>query len=197
MIKVEPKVRKVAIPRSQLPKKAVKSDRAKTRESLDCVEIALPARKIIQSKAIDSEVIDLTSDLSSLDIGSSHTKTSAPLRSDTSTVDGLQSLLSSCSNTAIQPFAEFLFSSTILNLVPGRAQPEITKIGEASYSEVYSVSRGRDQVVIKVVPLSPACATQLGIDPPDCSDPAEVKREVEITKRLSGLGEGGFIEYKG
>jgi serine/threonine-protein kinase haspin len=61
---------------------------------------------------------------------------------------------------------------------------------------VYGFSQGADEVVIKVIPLQ-ANSVVSGDDLPDCSKPEDVLKEVEMTKKMSNVREGGFIGYKG
>lgn len=208
VVKPDIKVRKITRPRKDTTKKvAPVYTPIKARQTLDCVEIPLASRTQPKStfRAVTpSEIIDLTAELSSLDVidAAPDTPVRAPLRTTPSascitTVHPLDNLLSACTSKNILPFADFLSSKPFLDLIPSRAQASVTKIGEASYSEVYSVKRGKKEVVvIKVVPLFPACSDNSS-DVPDCSEAADVLRELEITKTLSGLEGGGFVDYKG
>ena len=162
------------------------------RQTLDCVEIvATPA------PAKGDQIGDLATQLFGLDINEAPSSSKAtPV--DTP-ADPLNELLASCDHTSIIPFSEFLDSHVLSAILPGRSRFEVKKIGEASYSEVFSLKRGKEIVVVKVVPLLPACEVETteGDEVPDCSDPKDVLREVTITRTLSGLEKGGFVACKG
>jgi serine/threonine-protein kinase haspin len=174
----------------------------KVRQQLECVEIP-STRQIIRAAPID--VIDLTEDLQDLSIAQTPSKPPSTSCSSTSSPGVVQAgpqnpldeLVRACTGNAILPFDTFLSSQAFLDLMPSRAQAGITKIGEASYSEVYSVRRGKYEVVIKVVPLFPDCKRKSVTEIPDCSSPDDVLREVEITKTMSNLPDGGFVGYRG
>lgn len=102
-------------------------------------------------------------------------------------------LLAVCSESSIKSFADIH-----VLLCDTDAGATVTKVGEASYSEVFGVTRsdGTDAVVVKVIPLTPACTSTNPGETPDCSAPGDVMREIEITKTLSGLAEGGFVDFK-
>lgn len=173
---------------------------ARMRQTIECVEI--PSRVITTGKKSVADVVDLTQELEDLIIAATPSKPSREASAVSSlslvTVDNL---LNACSSPIIQSFTDFLSSPTLLGLLPSRAQPVFAKIGEASYSEVFSIKRGKHDLIIKVVPLLPACAavseTSQGAEVPDCSSPEEVLKEVEITQTMAQLKEGGFVDFKG
>ena len=114
-------------------------------------------------------------------------------------------LLSVCSSSDIVPFPHFLQSANLLNLIPASTNTTNTnsklttqKIGEASYSEVYGISRDDTEVVIKVIPL---LDDVLQIDDedelPDCSSFEDVVREIVITRRMTGINGAGFVDFLG
>jgi hypothetical protein len=117
---------------------------------------------------------------------------------------GIIDLLDICSSNTTQPFEDFLSSATFLATTwpssKSKSSTTIRKIGEASYSEVYGVKMGKEEVVVKVVPLSyptgPA-HNEDGGDMPECSSISDVRREIEITQRMSGLKGGGFVGFLG
>jgi hypothetical protein len=172
-----------------------------SRETLECVEIPSRARSTTTKKDV-FDVIDLTEELDDLIIVATPSKpsrrTTPASASSPVTID---TLLSACSSTDIHPFTDFLSSSELLGLLPSRAQPVFSKIGEASYSEVFSIKRGRHDLIIKIVPLLPACCssstTSENTEIPDCSSPGEVLREVAITRKMTGLEGGGFVDFRG
>lgn len=79
----------------------------------------------------------------------------------------------------------------------------ITKLGEASYSEVYSVSRvdgPHEDVVLKVVPLISPSTGKVALKDADeeifTSAADDVLRELEVTKLMSEM-RVGFVEFRG
>lgn len=69
------------------------------------------------------------------------------------------------------------------------------KVGEASYSEVFAVRQGTgdDELVMKVIPLvvdQDDDGEEVTDDEVHRSIPAEVAREIEITRRVSQIGSG-------
>lgn len=120
----------------------------------------------------------------------------------TPTADPITDLLTVCSSQETRTWSEFI--NEITSLAQSRANSnssspaEIIKVGEASYSEVYGIKAANDPgVVVKVIPLTPAQFDQHRVhrDVPDCSAPEDVKREIEITQRMSAMPEGGFVEF--
>jgi hypothetical protein len=114
--------------------------------------------------------------------------------------DPVTDLLTVCSSQETRTWLEFI--NEITSLAQSRADSsspaEIIKVGEASYSEVYGIKAANDPgVVVKVIPLTPAQFDQRRVhrDVPDCSAPEDVKREIEITQRMSAMPEGGFVEF--
>lgn len=111
-------------------------------------------------------------------------------------------LLEACRFNEVLPFESVLCYPAFWELLPERGdstpQPVVKKLGEASYSEVFSVSAtaGSPGVVVKVVPLlrsSSSGVTEL----PDCSEVEDVRREIDITSRMSLVPGGGFAEFLG
>ncbi|WVQ96300.1 hypothetical protein IAU59_003404 [Kwoniella sp. CBS 9459] len=105
-------------------------------------------------------------------------------------------LLQTCSSPVVSSFDNFLTGDEL------PAYSSLTKVGEASYSEVFGLtnqSTGRIEYVLKVIPLllqNPADAP-LDVPLPDCSRPEDVSREIEVTKRMSQVPGGGFVGYIG
>ncbi|BEJ14016.1 hypothetical protein CspHIS471_0311900 [Cutaneotrichosporon sp. HIS471] len=113
----------------------------------------------------------------------------------------LRSLLKCATTKKIIPFSEAFTTPDFAKLLPSGMSPVVTKVGEASYSEVFSVGEGDSAVVVKVVPLlgktdseSKGKATT---DLPDCSAISDVVREIEITRRMSQTPGGGFVQFLG
>jgi len=50
---------------------------------------------------------------------------------------------------------------------------------------------------VKVIPLGEESQSSVGEEKPDCSSCEDVKREIEITKRMTGLEGGGFVTFLG
>ncbi|KAK4684541.1 serine/threonine-protein kinase haspin, partial [Tremellales sp. Uapishka_1] len=98
-----------------------------------------------------------------------------------------------------QPFASFLTSPALLSLLPGSDSKTVRKVGEASYSEVFSIANAETEMVIKIIPLlaDPIEAGEGEEDIPFCSEVKDVLREVEITKRMSNVPGGGFVKCLG
>lgn len=173
----------------------------KGHETLECVEIPSRVRLTTAKKNV-TDIIDLTEELEDLIIAATPSRPSRQVTPATTSSQGtLHALLSACSSNEIHAFNDFLSSSVLLGLLPSRAHATFTKIGEASYSEVFSIKRGKHDLIIKVVPLLPACSmpstSSEETEVPDCSSPEEVLREVEITQTMTRLEGGGFVEFKG
>ncbi|WVQ65351.1 uncharacterized protein L199_003527 [Kwoniella botswanensis] len=105
----------------------------------------------------------------------------------------LGDLLSACSSSTIGQFTNFL---------EGGRLPEycsIRKVGEASYSEVFGlVVNAEVRYVLKVIPLLSSAEVNKTDGPmPDCTKVEDGKREIEVTKRMSQVPGGGFVEYIG
>jgi serine/threonine-protein kinase haspin len=117
----------------------------------------------------------------------------------TPTVDSITDLLAVCTSQQTRTWSEFMNEITLLAQSRADSSPvEIIKVGEASYSEVYGIKAANDAgVVVKVIPLTPAQLDHRRVhrDAPDCSAPEDVKREIEITQRMSAMPEGGFVEF--
>jgi serine/threonine-protein kinase haspin len=114
-------------------------------------------------------------------------------------LNNLDDLLQACSSKSVQPFQSFQTSSIFISNVWPKVRkpnPVIRKIGEASYSEVFGLKVGNQEVVVKVIPLlSGENVSVQGGDRPDCSECGDVKRELEVTKRMAGIPNGGFVDF--
>jgi len=109
--------------------------------------------------------------------------------------------------TEVHDFSAFISSPAVVALLDPETQasgPSFKKIGEASYSEVYSmgIQKGK-KIVIKVIPLvehgNEVAVRVDGKELPDTSYPRDVLRELEITQRMGG-GEGAtsrFVNFLG
>ncbi|TXT15882.1 hypothetical protein VHUM_00385 [Vanrija humicola] len=113
----------------------------------------------------------------------------------------IDSLLFSCSTPTLQPFGDVFTSESFGSLLPGgqTGSPVIRKIGEASYSEVFTVASSSEDeaIVVKIIPLLGESADASTVEVPDCSEAADVVREVETTKRMSSVPGGGFGNFLG
>ncbi|ORY31860.1 hypothetical protein BCR39DRAFT_82627 [Naematelia encephala] len=197
------KPRKVTRPgKKVIPRKSVspatpeqtKSSKTKLkkspREVFDGVVIPISS-----SKAIRDISVDLSDQLANITLSGDQ------VDSNSTTAD-LQLLVESCSSTSTDSFDGFFESSTFLQVVFGvRSGPAVVhKIGEASYSEVFAVNvNGCDEVVVKVIPLlCEGIVTSVeNREQPDCSSPADVLRELEVTKRMTNTPGGGFARFIG
>ena len=109
----------------------------------------------------------------------------------------LEVLLERCTDRTIHAFSEVFGDLSIQTQIFGSKGPgyEIDKIGEASYSEVFGWSLPEtEQVVVKIIPLLPAQGSQ---NLPDSSNPCDVAREIEVTRRLSSIPSKGFVGLLG
>jgi len=132
-------------------------------------------------------------------------------------------LASTLSPDAPKPYDFTSFVSSPLSpfSTPSTAETPWTKIGEASYSEVFSTFstvRG-EEIVVKIIPVASKDSNMVNDDDedeietaegrgrkdqevtPDCSDWESVKREIEISKWLGGDDQErqvkGFVRFRG
>ncbi|KIR80431.1 HASPIN protein kinase [Cryptococcus gattii EJB2] len=107
----------------------------------------------------------------------------------------LESLIQACSSTSVQPFSTFIKSFPLFS---ASKDVFVTKVGEASYSEVFGFSQSTEDadLVLKVIPLFSGIMETNGPFP-DCSSPEDVLREIEITKKMNQVPGGGFVEFRG
>lgn len=107
----------------------------------------------------------------------------------------LEALIQACSSTSVQPFSTFIKSFPLFS---ASKDVFVTKVGEASYSEVFGFSQSTEDadLVLKVIPLFSGTMETNGPFP-DCSSPEDVLREIEITKRMNQVPGGGFVEFRG
>ncbi|TYJ56443.1 hypothetical protein B9479_002846 [Cryptococcus floricola] len=115
------------------------------------------------------------------------------------TTDPVQKLVEGCSIKAVHDFTTLLRNFPLLS---SSAKAVVTKVGEASYSEVFGfsspVDTESDPLVIKIIPLLSEPGDVGGDTPmPDCSDPEDVLREIEVTKHMSNVPGGGYVQFKG
>lgn len=115
--------------------------------------------------------------------------------------DDIRNLLNCSVNKSIIPFSGVFTTPEFAKLLPSGVVPQVTKLGEASYSEVFTVGADDSAVVVKVVPLLSNAGTsgngKAKVELPDCSEIEDVVREIEITKRMSQVPGGGFVEFLG
>ncbi|KLT41186.1 hypothetical protein CC85DRAFT_248103 [Cutaneotrichosporon oleaginosum] len=113
----------------------------------------------------------------------------------------LRRLLTCATSKTILPFSDAFTAPDFTELLPSGVSPTVTKVGEASYSEVFSVGDGDRAVVVKVVPLlgktGSSSKGKTVAEFPDCSAVPDVVREIEITRRMSQTPGGGFVEFLG
>ncbi|GAA5872502.1 hypothetical protein JCM16303_004539 [Sporobolomyces ruberrimus] len=116
-------------------------------------------------------------------------------------------LASTLSPNAQRPydFASFVKSPLSPFAVPSTISTPWRKIGEASYSEVFSTtSTEGEDLVVKIIPVAPLdvdnAAVALNEDLPFSSEWQAVKREIEMSQWLGGDGERrieGFVHSRG
>ena len=193
---------------SEEKKEAVKIEKEADKDALLEPKASVDAKTDVGELAKQLDKVNLA-DSESQKSTSKGTRASTPAIKDavaskkkSSTVPAdIKALLKVCTAHKVQDFTSLLSSPLLLDLVPSRSDtPEFKKIGEASYSEVFGISRGARRVVLKVIPLlsdASIAKAEEGEDVPDCSEAVDVRREVEITSTMSDLEGGGFIEFKG
>ncbi|CCJ29969.1 unnamed protein product [Pneumocystis jirovecii] len=89
----------------------------------------------------------------------------------------MESLLSFASQSEIFNFSDYI--SSLLSTYT------ISKLGEASFSEVYLIKNKNDEVVLKIVPFGKEGQ----------EDPQDVLHEVRVTLKMSSIN--GFVKSKG
>ncbi|GAA5902216.1 hypothetical protein JCM5296_006630 [Sporobolomyces johnsonii] len=121
----------------------------------------------------------------------------------------LLSLTLSPTSTAPFAFTSFLSSPpSPLSPSSSSSSPAWRKIGEASYSEVFSTrSAGGEEMVVKIIPIAPIDGGKQGErendgeEMPYMSEWEAVGREIEVSRLLGGeKSEGGlrgFVRFKG
>ncbi|KAK8858853.1 hypothetical protein IAR55_003083 [Kwoniella newhampshirensis] len=155
----------------------------------------------LKSSAKKPSVQGLTDRLSRVTIEDSLAPAGRNLKKTTSLQEKhpLTSLVQQCTSSTVHPFSTFLQSSHLPKFA------EISKVGEASYSEVFglttattdSASSGVD-LVLKIIPLLDGEANDIIDGPlPDCTSPEDVAREIQVTKRMGNVPGGGFVTFKG
>jgi hypothetical protein len=162
--------------------------------------VILPSTKSSSRNVSNTTVTvsDITEDVSTLTIEAPTTST--PL-------EEFNNLVSACTLNEVHDFSTFISSPAVVSLLDPETQasgPSFKKIGEASYSEVFSmgIQKGK-KIVIKVIPLvshGDEIARRVdGKELPDTSYARDVLRELEITQRMGG-GEGAtsrFVNFLG
>jgi len=165
------------------------------------VEIPVLSRKVTRTRrAVRETTADLVEQIAKVTMtdNSNTTPSSAPKTS-------LEGLLKTCSNSEVQPFSIFLASPILSSIIVPDATSlsSIQKLGEASYSEVFSLTLAteRPPIVMKVIPLFDDALLRPDerseVELPDCSAPQDVLREIEITRKMAGLPGGGFVDFLG
>jgi hypothetical protein len=208
-LKAEKKKEKEKSIRSEVQKStSTKATRPKKQVSkLDGVilPISTSARKDDASLSQITTVSGVTENISSLTINADevHAPDPTPTASSSTShptlshAEELERLVSSCTSIKIHDFSNFITSPAVSSLLEpneGTSTSSSTgtsmgfrKIGEASYSEVFSMGIvGGNKIVIKVIPLVGEDVGQERRDVPDTSYPKDVLRELEITQRMGG-----------
>jgi hypothetical protein len=207
-LKAEKKKKERSI-RSEVKKStSTKATRPKKQVSkLDGVilPISTSARKDDASLSQITTVSGVTENISSLTINADevHAPDPTPTASSSTShptlshAEELERLVSSCTSIKIHDFSNFITSPAVSSLLEpneGTSTSSSTgtsmgfrKIGEASYSEVFSMGIvGGNKIVIKVIPLVGEDEGRERRDVPDTSYPKDVLRELEITQRMGG-----------
>ena len=205
-------VKRVGMPTAASPK--AKTDRpsrraGKTNRQQLVVEIpVVPKQPAPQQPPAPSlhAVNDLSQKLAQVDLtGAAQQLTAAAVpQSLPPPTKEFSRLVSACTSTEVIGLDDLFYSSDFRFLFPHRrGDHSIRKIGEATYSEVFAVGVGGQEVVVKIIPLLDGrtfewdAADHGGRDFPDRSDAKDVLRELEVTRRMSKLPGGGFIDYRG
>ena len=193
------KPKSVAI-KTKAEKPRIKSSATSRKQVLDGVILSSTKSSSRAGSKTTVSVSDITEDVCNLSI-------EKPTCSTLSPEQEFENLVSACTLKAVHDFSAFVSSPAVISLLDPASQdsgPSFTKIGEASYSEVYSmgVQKGKN-IVIKVIPLvdhgEEITVSADGKDLPDTSHSRDVLRELEITKRM-GDGEGAtsrFVNFLG
>ena len=107
-------------------------------------------------------------------------------------------------STAPFDFTSFVSSPLAPFSVPSTLEHPWRKVGEASYSEVFSTtSRGGEEIVIKIIPIASPDKQEdeerVTEEIPFLSEWEAVKREIEISHLLGAENGGieGFVPFKG
>jgi hypothetical protein len=172
--------------------------------------VILPLSKSTPRKAptqITSTISEVTEEVSNLSIETEPTASPSASTSTLSPIQELDRLVAASTSTQVQDFSTFVSSQAVLSLLDptsdssSSSSSALRKIGEASYSEVFSMGIvGGNKIVIKVIPLvNHETGDVASEDIPDTSYPRDVLRELEITQRM-GEGEGPtshFVKYLG
>nr|XP_019000175.1 HASPIN protein kinase [Kwoniella mangroviensis CBS 8507]OCF63636.1 HASPIN protein kinase [Kwoniella mangroviensis CBS 8507] len=179
---------KVVIPRSSIsspPSASAIKTKPRSRKSIP--EVVIPTSRKVKPLG---ELTKQFKEISIEDAPLSAAKDISPIEDSQIALDDL---LSTCSSATIGQFTNFL---------EGCQLPEygsIRKVGEASYSEVFGLVVAEEvEFVLKVIPLLSSMRLDKTDGPmPDCTKMEDVKREIEVTKRMSQVPGGGFVQYIG
>lgn len=155
--------------------------------------VILPLRSPISGIRVE-ELSERLSDVTIKDSSAQKTGNGAD-KGKSSSQFALEALIQACSSASVQEFNAFIKS---FPLFPASKDVFMTKVGEASYSEVFGFSQSAEDadLVLKVIPLFSGTVEADGSFP-DCSSPEDVLREIEITKKMNQVPGGGFVEFRG
>jgi hypothetical protein len=204
------KPKQVFKPSHTTTKQKEKSSKHRGPKKLVLDGVILPLSKSTSRKAttqITSTISEVTEEVSNLSI---ETEPFASPSASTSTLSPIQEfnrLVAASTSTQVHDFSTFISSPAVMSLLDpdsgsnSSSSSALRKIGEASYSEVFSMGIvGGKKIVIKVIPLvNHETGDVASEDIPDTSYPRDVLRELEITQRM-GEGEGPashFVKYLG
>lgn len=166
-----------------------------------------PSNKATITQITTSTIVsNITDEITNLAI---ETEPVASTSTSLSKSQEFERLVAACTSTRVHDFSQLLTSPAVSSLLGQGsssmppAKSALRKIGEASYSEVFSMGIvGGNKIVIKVIPLvdhqKDVTSTEEA-EFPDTSYPRDVLRELEITQRMGG-DEGStshFVNYLG
>ncbi|EIW67554.1 hypothetical protein TREMEDRAFT_64143 [Tremella mesenterica DSM 1558] len=216
VVRRTPVKRAAIIPHTPPPKQKSSKGGKKKRQVISCVEIVSNkqsvqpppqslAQQIPNQPSTISTIPDVAQNISALTRQLAQINISKPLDLVPSVqpTKSLNRLLSTCTTSTVIPLDDLFYSPAFRGLFRYRADHIIRKIGEASYSEVFAVKMKDEELVVKIIPLHDGRSVEWNVeehggrDYPERSEVEDVLREVEVTKRMSKLPGGGFVEYKG
>ncbi len=207
------------------------ADVAQLVSHLGALEVTAPLRQTRNRRRVAAAAVEASPHL---DIGTASRLPRLEESSAARTADGLSALLGLCDQAQAIDFDGFLAlpsldsgSSAGTNahvhartargarnraVAPPPAVYNIIKVGEASFSEVYAVSRAdgggdgdgdgdseHERVIVKVVPLRDVYGSTANAGAEDeeiaLSDARDVVREIRISQIMAGMG-SGFVAFK-
>ena len=112
--------------------------------------------------------------------------------------DRLRPLQEVCTSPDILTYDRLLNAlGNSMRCSPCKTAIKMSKIGEATYSDVYRAAVGEETIVVKIVPLAMGNESESGNEVPEVTRPEDVAKEVSIGQRMSAVSSAGFIGYHG